>query len=113
MSGVDGYTTLFDVSESLQQQPSLAENSYVIETPAPSHAYEENDSTHHLWIVDIQKPASDHPRVPSFQMGYVGPFESYDAAEEYAETLATPFIGYVSELKPPRGCEDTSPDDGG
>ena len=57
---------------------------------------------HHVWIVDVQKPASDNPRVPSFQMGYVGPFGSYHAAEEYAETLAKPFIGYVSELKPPR-----------
>ena len=60
---------------------------------------------HHVWIVDVQKPASDNPRVPSFQMGYVGPFHSYDAAAEYAETLAKPFIGYVSELKPPRESE--------
>jgi hypothetical protein len=74
-----------------------------VKTPTPSAAYEENNpGAHHVWIVDIQKPASDKPRVPSLQMGYVGPFDSHEAAEEYAKTLARPFIGYVSELKPPR-----------
>ena len=38
-------------------------------------------------------------------MGYVGPFDNYDAAAQYAETLAKPFIGYVSELKRPRESE--------